>query len=99
MWPGAATRSRPIPPTSWSGCAGRRQANPRGTDRVHSPARSYTDAMDDILDPHHGDAHAHGGRLHVHASVDHLAGALGASARLGIRLDGALMGKLGIAAD
>ena len=35
----------------------------------------------------------------MHASVDHLAGAVGASARLGIRLDGALMQKLGVAAD
>jgi hypothetical protein len=51
-------------------------------------------------DPHPGaEAHVHGGRVHVHASVDHLAGASGASARLAIRLDAALMGKLGIAAD
>jgi transitional endoplasmic reticulum ATPase len=57
--------------------------------------------MDDVFDPHHGahDAHAHGGRAHVHASVDHLAGTVGASARLGIRLDSALMHKLGVAAD
>jgi transitional endoplasmic reticulum ATPase len=55
--------------------------------------------MDDIFDPQHGDAHAHGGRAHVHASVDHLAGTAGASARLGIRLDSALMHKLGVAAD
>jgi hypothetical protein len=61
--------------------------------------------MDDIADPRHGadahahDAHVHGGRVHVHASVDHLAGAVGASARLGIRLDGALMHKLAVAAD
>jgi transitional endoplasmic reticulum ATPase len=57
--------------------------------------------MDDMFDPHHGahDAHAQGGRAHVHASVDHLAGTVGASARLGIRLDSALMHKLGVAAD
>jgi transitional endoplasmic reticulum ATPase len=55
--------------------------------------------MDDISDPHHGHAHAHGGRVHVHASVDHLAGAAGASARLAIRLDSALMGKLGVGPD
>ena len=54
--------------------------------------------MDDIANPH-TEAHSHGGRPHVHASVDHLAGAVGASARLGIRLDGALMQKLGVAAD
>jgi transitional endoplasmic reticulum ATPase len=54
--------------------------------------------MDDIANPH-TDADSHGGRLHVHASVDHLAGAVGASARLGIRLEGALMQKLGVAAD
>ena len=35
----------------------------------------------------------------MHASVDHLVSAVGASARLGIRLDGALMQKLGVAAD
>ena len=34
----------------------------------------------------------------MHASVDHLAGTAGASARLGIRLDSALMHKLGVAA-
>jgi transitional endoplasmic reticulum ATPase len=61
--------------------------------------------MDDIADSQHGpdphapDAHSHGGRVHVHASVDHLAGAAGASARLGIRLDAALMAKLAVAAD
>ncbi len=54
--------------------------------------------MDDLSDQHHG-THTHGGRVHVHASVDHLAGAAGASARLGIRLDGALMRTLGVAAD
>src|SRR5499426_4831972 len=46
---------------------------------------------------HHG--HTHGGRAHVHASVDHLANELGNSTRLAIRLDSALMEKLGIAAD
>lgn len=35
----------------------------------------------------------------MHASVDHLANAAGASARLGIRLDGALMQKLGVGVD
>src|SRR5690348_4893608 len=44
-------------------------------------------------------AHSHGGRIHVHASVDHLANELGNSTRLAIRLDGALMEKLGVAAD
>src|SRR5688572_17672534 len=48
--------------------------------------------------PHHG-AHSHGGRVHVHASVDHLASDTGQSARLAIRLDGALMEALGAAAD
>jgi transitional endoplasmic reticulum ATPase len=56
--------------------------------------------MDADMDtPHHG-AHTHGGgRLHVHASVDHLVSAGGASARLLIRLDEALMEKLALAAD
>ncbi|MEA2905449.1 MAG: transitional endoplasmic reticulum ATPase [Alphaproteobacteria bacterium] len=53
--------------------------------------------MDDLTHQH--GAHGHGGRLHVHASVDHLANDLGNSTRLAIRLDGALMGKLGVAAD
>src|ERR1700754_2920992 len=44
----------------------------------------------------HG-AHSHGGRVHVHASVDHLASDTGQSARLAIRLDGALMEALGAA--
>ncbi len=48
--------------------------------------------------PHHG-AHSHGARVHVHASVDHLASDTGQSARLAIRLDGALMEALGVAAD
>ena len=43
--------------------------------------------------------HGHGGRTHVHASVDHLANELGNSTRLAIRLDSALMEKLGVAAD
>ncbi len=54
--------------------------------------------MDDRTHHHHH-GHAHGGRTHVHASVDHLANELGNSARLAIRLDGALMEKLGVAAD
>ncbi|HEY6257472.1 MAG TPA: hypothetical protein VIY51_16940, partial [Xanthobacteraceae bacterium] len=54
-------------------------------------------------DPHHG-AHTHGGRAqaqatHVHATVDHLASAAGAGARLLVRLDGALMRKLSVVAD
>src|SRR5262245_45584832 len=53
--------------------------------------------MDDRTHHHH--AHGHGGRPHVHASVDHLAGELGNSPRLAIRLDGALMAKLGVTAD
>ncbi len=47
---------------------------------------------------HHG-AHTHGGRIHVHASVDHLANDFGNSARLGIRLDPALMRKLDLCSD
>src|SRR6266568_3535337 len=43
--------------------------------------------------------HTHGGRIHVHASVDHLANELRNSTRLMIRLDGALMQKLGLGAD
>jgi transitional endoplasmic reticulum ATPase len=54
--------------------------------------------MDDRTDQHQG-AHAHGARMHVHASVDHLAGSAGASARLGVRLDQALMQALGVATD
>ncbi len=53
--------------------------------------------MDDRT--HHQQGHAHGGRTHVHASVDHLANELGNSTRLAIRLDSALMEKLGVAAD
>jgi transitional endoplasmic reticulum ATPase len=53
--------------------------------------------MDDRT--HHHGAHAHGGRVHVHASVDHLANEFANSTRLLIRLDGALMQKLGVAAD
>jgi transitional endoplasmic reticulum ATPase len=51
--------------------------------------------MDDRT--HHPDTH--GGRIHVHASVDHLANEFGNSARLAIRLDGALMETLGVSAD
>lgn len=54
--------------------------------------------MDDLTHHHH-DAHSHGGRTHVHASVDHLANELGQSTRLAIRLDSALMDKLGVATD
>jgi transitional endoplasmic reticulum ATPase len=52
--------------------------------------------MDDRTDHHHG--HSHEGRLiHVHASVDHLANEFANSTRLAIRLDAALMQKLGAA--
>ena len=47
----------------------------------------------------HSHHHTHGGRIHVHASVDHLANELRNSTRLMIRLDGALMEKLGVGAD
>ncbi len=53
--------------------------------------------MDDLTHSHGG--HAHGGAPHVHASVDHLANEFGNSARLGVRLDSALMQKLGVAVD
>ncbi len=53
--------------------------------------------MDDRTHQH--GAHTHGGRVHVHASVDHLASDTAQSARLAIRLDGALMEALGVAAD
>src|SRR2546423_14261915 len=59
---------------------------------------SGADAMDDLTHQQHG-AHDHGGRVHVHASVDHIGNEFGTSARLAIRLDGALMQKLGVAAD
>jgi transitional endoplasmic reticulum ATPase len=49
------------------------------------------------LDHHHG-TDRHGGRVHVHASVDHLANDFGNSARLAIRLDDALMQKLALSA-
>src|SRR5262244_2877461 len=52
--------------------------------------------MDDRTHHH---THTHGGRAHVHASVDHLANDLGNSTRLAIRLDSALMAKLGVATD
>lgn len=54
--------------------------------------------MDDLTHQHNA-VHGHGGRIHVHASVDHLANEFGTTARLAIRLDGALMQKLGAAAD
>jgi transitional endoplasmic reticulum ATPase len=47
----------------------------------------------------HQGAHSHGGRLHVHATVDHLGSDFGNGARLGIRLDPALMQKLGRSTD
>src|SRR5690348_1748853 len=53
--------------------------------------------MDEVIHSHGG--HAHGGLPHVHASVDHLANEFGNSARLAIKLDAALMKKLGLAAD
>src|SRR5262249_9903774 len=52
--------------------------------------------MDDRTHHH---THSHGGRTHVHASVDHLANELGNSTRPALRLDGALMAKLGVPAD
>ena len=55
-------------------------------------------SMDDLTHHQHG-AHGHGGRTHVHATVDHLANELGNSARLAIRLDRALMGRLGVDPD
>ena len=54
--------------------------------------------MDDLTHQQHG-AHDHGGRVHVHASVDHIGNEFGTSARLAIRLDGALMQRLGVAVD
>jgi transitional endoplasmic reticulum ATPase len=54
--------------------------------------------MDDLTHQHQG-AHDHGGRTHVHASVDHIGNEFGTSARLAIRLDAALMQKLGVGAD
>src|SRR6478609_9371004 len=54
--------------------------------------------MDEVTHPHQH-AHGHGGRIHVHASVDHLANEYGNSARVAIVLDGELMRKLGVAAD
>ena len=51
--------------------------------------------MDDRTHHHH----TQGGRVHVHASVDHLANEFSNSTRLMIRLDGALMQKLGVGAD
>src|SRR5882757_2519575 len=53
--------------------------------------------MDDRT--HHHGHPTHGGRIHVHASVDHLANEFSNSTRLMIRLDGALMETLGVAAD
>ena len=53
--------------------------------------------MDDIRHSH--DVHPASGIPHVHASVDHLANEFGNSARLAIRLDAALMQKLGLAPD
>src|SRR5262245_55204449 len=53
--------------------------------------------MDDVSHSHGG--HSHGGLPHVHATVDHLANEFGNSARLAVRLDAALMKKLGLAAE
>src|SRR4029077_10594085 len=53
--------------------------------------------MDELTHHHHHGAH--GGRAHVHASVDHLANEYGNSARLGIKLDAALMDKLRVGPD
>jgi transitional endoplasmic reticulum ATPase len=53
--------------------------------------------MDDVRHSH--DVHATGGIPHVHASVDHLANEFGNSARLAVRLDVALMQKLGLSAE
>jgi len=53
--------------------------------------------MDDVIHSHGGQAQA--GIPHVHASVDHLANEFGNSARLAVRLDAALMKKLGLAAE
>jgi transitional endoplasmic reticulum ATPase len=55
--------------------------------------------MNDDHTQHHHGAHAHGGRVHVHASVDHLAHEFGNGTRLLIRLDGALMQTLGAGTD
>src|SRR5271169_671540 len=53
--------------------------------------------MNDLHRPHGADTQ--GGRIHVHASVDHLANDLGKAARLGVRLDAALMQQLGLSVD
>src|SRR5437763_1550603 len=55
--------------------------------------------MDDRTDHHHHGAHVEGRSPHVHASVDHLANEFANSTRLAIRLDGALMQKLGASVD
>jgi transitional endoplasmic reticulum ATPase len=54
--------------------------------------------MDELTHDRQG-AHVPGGRAHVHASVDHLASDFANGARLTIRLDAALMQKLGLEAD
>src|SRR3954466_1394918 len=54
--------------------------------------------MDDLTHQHQA-AQDHVGRTHVHASVDHIGNEFGTSARLAIRLDAALMQKLGVGAD
>ena len=53
--------------------------------------------MDEVTHSH--EAHTHGGIPHVHASVDHLANEFSNGARLAIRLDAALMQKLGLKTD
>src|SRR5438094_10634882 len=66
------------------------------TGHANPPYKYKTETMDDRTHHH---THSHGGRTHVHASVDHLANELGNSTRLAIRLDSALMQKLGVAVD
>src|SRR5690242_21934920 len=96
-WPGAAIPVRPIRSRSSTGCGALPRSAPRSRRRRMLCLKTG-EPMDEISEHPHG-AHSHGGRTHVHASVDHLAGAAGASARLGIRLDAALMQTLGVAPD
>src|SRR4051812_9640755 len=51
--------------------------------------------MDERTDHHHH-GHSHGGIIHVHATVDHLANEFSNSMRLAVRLDAALMQTLGV---
>src|SRR5205823_141467 len=91
MWPGAATPARPIPSRSSTARAAPSRSAPSQRCR-RTPSWKTGETMDEISEHPHG-AHSHGGRAHVHASVDHLAGTA-AGARLGIRLDAALMRTL-----